>query len=62
MLDESGADLQRTVSLPGGVSVTYKPGAAEQWSYPNIHGDVALLCDASGMRDSDGTADSTVFR
>jgi RHS repeat-associated protein len=64
VLDGSGAVLQRTVGLPGGVSVTYKPGAAQQWAYPNIHGDIALLTDASGMRDSngDGTADSTVFK
>jgi large repetitive protein len=64
VLNGSGAVLQRTVSLPGGVSVSYKPGSADQWSYPNIHGDVALLCDGTGMRDSngDGTADSTVFR
>jgi RHS repeat-associated protein len=60
----AGTVLQRTVSLPGGVSVSYKPGSADQWSYPNIHGDVALLCDGDGMRDSDGdgTADDTVFR
>jgi RHS repeat-associated protein len=64
VLNGSGVLKQRTVSLPGGVSVSYKPGAAEQWSYPNIHGDVALLCDGAGMRDSnsDGTADATVFR
>jgi large repetitive protein len=64
VLNGSGTVLQRTVSLPGGVSVSYKPGAADQWSYPNIHGDVALLCDGTGMRDGngDGTADDTVFR
>jgi large repetitive protein len=64
VLDGSNTIKQRTVSLPGGVSVSYKPGAADQWSYPNIHGDVALLCDGTGMRDgnSDGTADATVFR
>jgi RHS repeat-associated protein len=64
VLDGSGTVLQRTIGLPGGVSVTYKPGSAQQWSFPNIHGDVALLCDASGVRDSngDGTADNTVFR
>jgi RHS repeat-associated protein len=63
VLDGDSHVLQRTVSLPGGVSVRYKPGSEQQWSYPNIHGDVALLCDASGMRDGngDGTADSTVF-
>jgi RHS repeat-associated protein len=43
VLDGDSQVLQRTVSLPGGVSVTYKPGSADQWSYPNIHGDVALL-------------------
>jgi large repetitive protein len=39
-------------------------GSVQQWAFPNIHGDVALLCDASGMRDSngDGTADNTVFK
>jgi large repetitive protein len=42
VLDGSGTVLQRTVGLPGGVSVTYKPGSADQWSYPNIHG--MLLC------------------
>jgi large repetitive protein len=44
VLDGSGALLQRTVGLPGGVSVTYKPGVAQQWAFPNIHGDIALLC------------------
>jgi large repetitive protein len=43
VLDGDSHVLQRTVSLPGGVSVSYKPGSADQWSYPNIHGDVALL-------------------
>jgi large repetitive protein len=64
VLDGDSHILQRTVSLPGGVSVSYKPGPADQWSYPNIHGDVALLCDGDGMRDgdSDGTADDTVFK
>jgi large repetitive protein len=64
VLDGSGAVLQRTVGLPGGVSVTYRPAAVVQWAYPNIHGDIALLTDASGMRDSngDGTADGTVFK
>jgi large repetitive protein len=44
VLNGSSTVLQRTVSLPGGVSVTYKPGSAQQWSFPNIHGDIALLC------------------
>jgi YD repeat-containing protein len=46
VLDGSNTIKQRSLALPGGVTVAYKPGAADQWSYPNIHGDVALpSCD-----------------
>jgi len=51
-----GALLERDLTLPGGVSVTIPTGApatpwaASSWSYPNLHGDVILQADATGLR------------
>jgi hypothetical protein len=53
VLDGSNVLVQRSISLPGGVTVAYKGTAGsttQQWSYPNIHGDIAVLCDADGTR------------
>ena len=45
----TGAILQRTLSLPGGVNVTID-GSAIQWSYPSLHGDSIILADGAGLR------------
>jgi len=51
-----GTLLERDLTLPGGVSVTIPTGApatpwaASSWSYPNLHGDVILQADATGLR------------
>jgi len=51
-----GTLLERELPLPGGVSVTIPtgtpatPGAAASWSYPNLHGDVIVQADATGLR------------
>ena len=45
----TGAVLQRTLSLPGGVSVTID-SAGSRWSYPDLHGDSILLADGTGLR------------
>jgi RHS repeat-associated protein len=56
VLDGSGMVIQRTLSLPGGASVTYTQAAVstdpwvEAWLYPNQHGDVTLKADDSGVR------------
>jgi RHS repeat-associated protein len=50
VLNGSGALVQRTVSLPGGVSVAIPVSGAASWSYPNLHGDSILTADAAGLR------------
>jgi len=63
VLDGAGVLVERTVSLPGGVSVSIPnapagggsgagagEGAAQSWSYPNLHGDNILLADQDGTR------------
>ena len=52
MLDVNNTVLQRTVSLPGGVQVALSADAAatQGWSYPNLHGDVILTADSTGLR------------
>ena len=48
--------VQRSLSLPGGASVTYTPGPVstdpwvEVWFYPDLHGDVILQADDAGTR------------
>ncbi|MBX3100113.1 MAG: hypothetical protein KF761_11090 [Salinibacterium sp.] len=51
VLDATGQVLQREVSLSGGVSVsiTAATGVAV-WAYPNLHGDVIVTADATGIR------------
>jgi RHS repeat-associated protein len=54
--DGTGTLIERSLSLPGGVSVTSPtdapatPGQASSWSYPNLHGDTILQADATGLR------------
>lgn len=51
VLDATGAVIQSTVSLPGGVQVAITVADGTQvWSYPNLHGDVILTADADGAR------------
>ncbi len=47
-----GVLVERTMSLPGGVSVSIPTatagageGTAQSWSYPNLHGDNIVLTD-----------------
>ncbi|MBX3100115.1 MAG: hypothetical protein KF761_11100 [Salinibacterium sp.] len=51
VLDATSQVLQRELSLPGGVSVsiTASTGVAV-WAYPNLHGDVIVTADATGIR------------
>lgn len=48
-LNRDGGVQERTLSLPGGVVVSFQ-GAGAVWSYPNLHGDVTVVTDASGAR------------
>jgi len=50
VLDGAGGIVQTTRSLPGGVSVSIRADSSQLWSYPNIHGDIAVTADASGTR------------
>jgi len=60
VLDGAGVLVERTVSLPGGVSVSIPAagtgggaggaGGAQSWSYPNLHGDNIILADQDGIR------------
>jgi RHS repeat-associated protein len=61
VLDGAGVLVERTVSLPGGVSVSIPAAVGggagggsstgvQSWSYPNLHGDNILLADQNGTR------------
>lgn len=56
VLDGAGGLVERSVSLPGGVSVTIPvgrpttPADASSWSYSNQHGDNIVQTDALGTR------------
>lgn len=50
VLDGSNAVLSRTLSLPGGASVTIPSTGAAMWSYPNLHGDSIITADSAGLR------------
>jgi len=62
VLNAAGAVVQRTVSLPGGATLTLTPPAAgasawaQAWFYPNLHGDVILRADGAGARVGTRTA------
>ncbi|MGV8884364.1 MAG: RHS repeat-associated core domain-containing protein [Microbacteriaceae bacterium] len=52
VLNGSGALVERSLSLPGGVSVSLPvatPGTSS-WSYPNLHGDFVLAAVQDGKR------------
>ena len=48
----TGAVLQRVVSLPGGVTVTFESAtpSSEKWSYTNLHGDNIVVANEAGAR------------
>jgi RHS repeat-associated protein len=49
--DGSAAVQQWVLSLPGGVTLTLDGSEdADQWGYPNLHGDVIVTADADGHR------------
>jgi len=50
----SNSVVERTVSLPGGVIASIQPGGSV-WSYDNIHGDVLITADQSGLRQARAT-------
>jgi large repetitive protein len=45
----TGTVIEQFYPLPGGVTLT-KRGATQVWSYPNIHGDVAAVANATGVK------------
>ena len=55
VLSSTGAALERTLGLPGGVVLTRRTSAAV-WAYPNIHGDVIVTANASGTRQGTVTS------
>jgi RHS repeat-associated protein len=50
VLNGSNALISRTVSLPGGASVTIPATGTAVWSYPNLHGDSIITADSTGAR------------
>jgi len=55
--DGNSVVQQWVVGLPGGVTLTLDLGAtaaagddSQRWGYPNLHGDVIVTTDASGIR------------
>jgi RHS repeat-associated protein len=53
VLDGTGAVVQQTVALPGGTSIVIGADGIignAVWVYPNMHGDVMAVADASGAR------------
>lgn len=50
LLGCAGALVARTLSLPGGVTVSIPAMGAETWSYPNLHGDIVVTGDGDGLR------------
>ncbi len=55
VLDGASQVVKYTIGLPGGASIDFPAAGltAAQWSYPNLHGDVILRADASGVRVGD---------
>ncbi|MDQ3782737.1 MAG: hypothetical protein M3349_07355, partial [Actinomycetota bacterium] len=48
-MTSANALIERHLSALGGATVT-KEGAAQQWSYPNLHGDVVASADQAGAK------------
>jgi RHS repeat-associated protein len=54
VMDTSSAIADEDLTLPGGVAVSVQgsgtfTGATQAWSYPNLHGDVAVTTNAAGV-------------
>ncbi len=49
-LNTSNAILDRTITLPGGVTVTRVSPTVWTWAYPNIHGDITYTIDQTGTK------------
>jgi YD repeat-containing protein len=52
VLDDTGAVLQYTLSLPGGVAVTVIP-SGQLWAYGDLHGDTIITTNSAGVRQGD---------
>jgi RHS repeat-associated protein len=48
-MDTANSVLDRHLGLVGGVTLT-KTGSAQNWDYPNVHGDVLASADGSGAK------------
>ncbi len=48
-LATTGAVIEQTLTLPGGVVVSVQASAAV-WSYPNLHGDITVTTSSAGVR------------
>lgn len=48
-LDSSNVLVEASISLPGGALYTWR-SSTPVWSYPNVHGDLALTTDAAGTK------------
>ena len=48
-LTAGGAELEASVALPGGASLIVT-NIDERWSYQNMHGDVIIITDGTGVR------------
>jgi RHS repeat-associated protein len=49
ILTAAGALVEATIGLPGGATVRINAsGAAQDWAYPNLHGDIIIQSDAAG--------------
>ena len=48
-LDATGNVQERTLSIPGGTTLTIRP-AGNVWSYPNLHGDIAATATQPGTK------------
>jgi len=47
---------EATLGLPGGVTVSLQGATAQVWSYPNLHGDVTVTANESGVRPTGAVA------
>lgn len=56
VMDSSNQVIQRELSLPGGVSLSISAAGGQVWAYPNLHGDVILTTDATGIRQGARTS------
>ncbi|MEI2639408.1 MAG: RHS repeat-associated core domain-containing protein [Microthrixaceae bacterium] len=49
-LDAAGNVVETTTVLTGGALWTSRPGGADVWSYPNIHGDLTATANSAGAK------------